>query len=479
MRAMADRAPLIIIASYALGFLIFWPVAPVIADEAFYVRAAESFAHGRATLEVIDPLTEKVERVRPSYFAPGTSLLEAPFVRLSGFGGAPFVSLLCFAATGFVLLRWLVRQGHPAAFSLPFLGFLPALVLARTAMSELPSALVVCATHSLIFAGPGEGSVRPRVRDGGAGFLAGLSLLFRETNAILVVPFIVGAMVRREGRTRGLLLGFAIGCGLTLLVLAGTYGTPLYLRPHLGWSLGSLVARLPINALILVTMAPFGLLAALTYRGQRRPEVLVTTVLTVIFFSAYAYTGAASGGLKQIVLTARFFIPLIPLLSICLADAWPRWMAARRHPAGSQWLHAGLVLAVSIAAFGVHPVLGRMGHQERTISDALWTNTSARGALVMSRVELDKYVVGWSADRRIISFRELSPAQLPFLVARDRIAFLALLDRDESTFHRSVSTDEETWRRLAAARCRLDITYDQFHAGKRLRIFRVIACRDS
>ena len=475
------RAIQLVLAVYAAGFLLFWPGALLISDEAAYLGSAWAFAHGRTTEEVRDALSGEVRSERPGDYPPGTAALQAPLVALLGVRGAPVVSLLAWLLTGLLLLAWLERDGRSPLFALLFLGYLPALVLGRSAMSELPSALAVAASQFLLLrSGPAPGQPASTGGTFAAAFLGAASLTLRETNALFVAPLLVGAVLRREGRTPALLLGALLGLGLKLLASLLAFGDPFFLRPTwTGWSLSAAAAHLPLYLFALLVLAPLGLFGALAFRGPRRAEVVVTTALSVAFFAAWNYSGQTSGTLQRLVLGPRFFVPLLPLFSVTLAEALPRTWAQAGRPGGERLRELaarGWALAVLCGAAVVHPVLARLAGPQTEIAQALAAATSARGALVHDPVETGKYLAQWQAPRSPVALRDLPPEALPGLVARDGIAYLALLDRDDSPFHRARTVAGERWREGAARVCTLEIAHDALHGGLRLRVFRIERC---
>src|SRR6516164_9267125 len=128
---------------YVLGFLLFVPRDLSIADETAYVGQAVAFAHGQALVATKDPLTGKMTRDVPVMGYPiGTSLMQVPFVWLGGWRAAPLASVLSLVVMVWMLARWLARAGRSPLYALIALGYFPSLVLGRTGMSDLPSALV-------------------------------------------------------------------------------------------------------------------------------------------------------------------------------------------------------------------------------------------------------------------------------------------------------------------------------------------------
>lgn len=474
------RALLVPLALYAVAFAIFWPRGISVNDESSYVRAAVAFAHGATTISVRDGLTGLTERILPGAYPPGTALLMSPVVLIAGPAAAPLASLLCFLGTALLLSMWLSREGRSPIFALLYMGYLPALVLGRVSMSDVPSGLVVCAAQMLLFANAPEGATRPLARnDFAAGLLSGLALLFRETNALFVAPLIVGILLRREGRARPILLGGLVGVGLRLLGAWLAFGNPLFAKEHgYGWSLHWALAHLPLYLGALLLLAPGGLAAAILYRGPRRAELLGTVLLVLVFFLAYGYSGEESGFFKQLVLGPRYFIPLIPLLAVASAETIPRLWVKWGSPGGARLpglLAVAWLVCVS-AASAVHPVLWRFQRDQGELARQLCASTTSGVALVLDQVEAGKYLAACAEARSPVDFGMLQPEQLPSLVARDGAAEVVLFERDDSDFHRTRKALDAGWVASAARLCQLSTISDTRHGEVRLLVARATRC---
>lgn len=470
-----------VLLAYAVGFALYWPGPILISDEAAYVGAAFAFAHGRTTVERRDGRTGEVRRELPSHYQPGTSALQAPLVAALGVRGAPLLSALCYLLTGLALVAWLQREGRSPLFALLFLGFLPALVLGRASTSDLPSVLVVLLCQWLVFEGTRLKGRAAAAASFVAGLLAGGSLLLRETNALMVAPLLLGRVLRREPHGVLLVAGGLIGTSARLLAAWVLFGHPFFVRENgYGWYLASAIHHLSLYLGTLIFFTPLALPAVLAYRGPRRPELIATALGVLAFFLAYQYSGEESGLLKQLVLGPRFFIPLVPLLVIGAAESIPRvWSSLRR--SGAQRLEQVIVVAwpllVGVAAVAVHPVLASYGRAQGALADALVSATSPAGVVVLDGVETGKYLNEWSGPRSTVDLIGFAPSQLPSLVARDGVAFLALMDRRDSAFHREHGALGEAWRLAAQERCTLKPAHDSEHGEVRLRVFRVESCR--
>jgi 4-amino-4-deoxy-L-arabinose transferase-like glycosyltransferase len=291
-----SRHVVIVVIVYALGFVAFWPRGIVVIDECDYINAAKTFADGKTTQAATDALSGTTTRVLPSSYPPGTSALAAPLVGLFGVRAAPLVSLFSFCVLGLLLARWLALEGRSPIFALLFLGYLPAVALGRVAMSDVPSALVVCAAQLLLFrSAPREGRAAAIRGSFAAGLLAGLSLVFRETNALFLVPLFIGAIARREGRSYALVSGAMIGVAVRLVAAAVVFGNPFFTDGHRGWSFHDFGSHVFLYLVALLILAPLGFAAGLAYRGDRRAEIIATVLLSFFSSQRSATTPAKAG----------------------------------------------------------------------------------------------------------------------------------------------------------------------------------------
>lgn len=310
---------------YAASFVCFYPKALTNFDEVSYVRQAVSFASGSATVDTVDPLTGQHQRVHPSDYPAGTSILMVPFVWLAGWRGVFLLGLLSFSACTLFTARWISDSGGSPLFALAVLGYLPAMVMARTGMSDLPSACVVAAGLWLFWTDDRSTPWRRLA----AGFLAGASICLREPNPVLFAVFFAGALFRRERHMLALILGGLAGLAFRPLLAELVYGNPLFVKEHV-YGLTGVNARenLIMYSTALLVLVPGGLISALLYRGKRWIELAVTVVAYVVIFIYWNYNGASSGGLKQWMLSLRFLIPMVPIVAFAMANTFPRWVQA-------------------------------------------------------------------------------------------------------------------------------------------------------
>ncbi len=473
------RGALLLLASlavYATSFALFAPRALQISDETSYVRQALALANGALRVPALDPETLSLRPALPSSYPPGTSLLQAPFVLAFGPRGAALCSLTALLAAALLLGRLLWQRGHDPLFALYLLGYLPALVLGRAAMSDVPSALAVTCVLAALFSPQAPG---PRALFG-AGLCAGLSLLLRESNAVFVLPLCAGVLVRRERGAWALAAGLAAGVATKLLVTWGFFGDPLYTRHQHAFTPAAFLAQAPLYLFALLVLAPGGLVLGLLWRGRRRAEVLLTVLLSFALFAAYDYSAEESGGLRRLVLGPRYFLPLLPLLSLAAAELLgPRLGAGPLRAASS--VCGALVLS---AAALVHPLAAaREGAQVEEASQVC--ASTAPGAVLVGNAVLVGKVVGELACPRALLERARFPtARLAELSRRFLEVDLVLLDRAATDYDHAETLRNEAFLAEAGRRCTLtqalDVerrTFARAGASERLRVLRATACK--
>ena len=303
-----------------------------VVDELSYVRQARAFAAGRTTITVTDPNTGREREQCPSVYAPGTSAIMAPFVRIFGWQGAYLVPLLMLAVAVVTMAVWLAEEGRSPLWALLMLAHPAVLVLSFHAMCDVPSMAVVTIALLMFWRGAG--------RHWGywlaAGFLASASCLIRETNAILYVPFFCGALIRRERHVWALVLGGLLGMGFVAMCTYLVYGQVLRRSGEFNhFSLGNIPGNIPLYLVATMVSVPAGLVAAFCYRGPRAPELRLAVVVFVGFMLTWV-SGVEGGLVNQLILHApRFTMSLLPVFVWAWAEVGPRWWGAfvsRRAP---------------------------------------------------------------------------------------------------------------------------------------------------
>src|SRR5262245_10348045 len=195
---------------YVLGFLAFYPNAVTNDDESGYVRQATLVLEGTASTPKVNALTGDTEDYVPSRYPYGTALSLAIPLALAGWRAGYVVPCLSLLAGVLLLGYWLKQERRSPLFALLLLSYPPNLVMGRVAMSDVPSMFLVILGLWLFWRGIDENWKWWLA----SGFVAGGSMLFRESNPIPFAPFFAGAVLRRERNVWALVVGGFAGLGL-------------------------------------------------------------------------------------------------------------------------------------------------------------------------------------------------------------------------------------------------------------------------
>jgi hypothetical protein len=441
---------------YAASFICFYPKALTNFDEVSYVRQAVSFASGSATVDAVDPFTGQHQRVHPSDYPAGTSTLMVPFVWLAGWRGTFLLGLLTLCGATLFTARWIADSGGSPLYALAVLGYLPALVMARTGMSDVPSACLVAAGLWLFW----EDNQSAPWRRLAAGFLAGASICLREPNPLLFAFFFAGALLGRERHLVALTLGGLAGltCRPLLAVLA--YGNPFFVKDHVYGFTGRFAEQNLIMYLTaLLVLVPGGLIFALFYRGKRWVELVFTVVVYVGIFIDWNYNGAASGGLKQWMLSLRFLIPVLPVVAFAMAHTCPRWYQAVSRslsPGNRLTLRrvSGGAVAVWLTGIAVVGVLVNWRSQvwsevNADVVNSVYANTDAAQPIMADQPATVKFLNELHGQRMLVDLdlrnegNEIRRYQLLRLLDRNKMVQIVLFGRDDSDYWLRKSKDDE------------------------------------
>jgi hypothetical protein len=467
---------------YPAGLLCFFPDVVIQLDEARYLQMAYAFSKGSPCLNEIDPLSGEVWCKRSSRFLPGTSALLAPAIALFGWRGAYLVSALALAAATLCTALWLREARRSPLFALLVLGYLPSLVLGRVAQSDVPATALAALGLWLFWAsGPDR-----RVRWAASGFVAGLSLSVRETNALLFAPLYLGALIRREGGSWALIAGGLAG---TLLWPLGTwivFDDPFYIyRRSWTLTLANVPGNLPLYTVALLFFIPGGLIAGLLYRGERWPEVVATVAIFFGFYLSWGSHSEDSGLFRSMILGPRFFSPLSPLLAFAAAETVPRLWAGFRARAGTGGAKAmeriaplGVrlwVAGVLVVAFAVHPVLDLLTERLSHFREAIYDHSADGSVVVIPWLE-QELVMPIFGERLRFYFDDLTPESFDTLLARHGTITVVLHDRRHSPYLRGLAAKNQERLDSLARRAEFELLSDRGgDTSERLRIWRVSA----
>jgi hypothetical protein len=461
--------------AYAAGFVLFPPRVLLIIDEYHYVAQSLAFARGLLTIPGAAPLVPPATLRVASDYPPGTSLLQAPLVALVGWQGAPALAMLSLVAATLVTMKWLREQGREPVFALLVPAFAGSLLFGRVAMSDVPSAAWIALALWALFRAD-RGAWWSLL----AGLLAGASVLFRETNAVLLAPFLVGAIARRKCHSGALTIGAVLGVGARLGASAALFGTAFYVRDSgYGFSLASIWSNGARYAVILLLLFPLGALLPFLYRGPRRAEFVASFCAYVAVYLSYDYGGAfESGRARALLLASRFVVPLVPLLAFMAADVWPRWFAAlsERWQSAIRRASPTALSAVAAAAFLIHPMLQRRERDQLSIIRSIREVAQQDVPVITNHQVTLKYLSPVYGARPMILRSYITPDDVPSLYRRYGKLNVVFLDRDDSEMFRADAKANAAFLEGAGKECRLQALHDSTQVGMRLQIYAIAGC---
>jgi hypothetical protein len=335
------------------------------ADSFGYLELGKLFSEGRVHLPLAFSAAE-FPAVVPPGFTPGADGLVAPgyppgFPLLLALGhllGAPMLVAPVLGAVSCWLLFKLLHEriGRPAAAAFTAAwAFMPLTVMGSTmVMSDGVAATIVL----------GALLAHQRGQMAAAGWLLGLAIAVRPTNALFLAPF---ALFCRWDRAHArLVVHLGLAGAIYAAYNAWLYGAPWHtgygdvasgLQPALLPSHLGFYVRESWNVLspVIVILAAFGLAPL----NRRKLGLLLWPVLLALFYACWD-----AGGIDRWWWT-RFLMPGHPLLFLLAAEGFGNirsWWSARLGP--SRVGFAGIVLTAVVALLPLYYVAFGLGRRD-------------------------------------------------------------------------------------------------------------------
>jgi hypothetical protein len=358
------------------------------------------------------------------------------------------------------------------------MGFPAALVMGRTAMSDVPS-LALTGAGLLFF---WRGLDRSAWWSLASGVCAGLSLTVREPNVLVFTPFYLGAVIRRDRNVGALILGGLLGSAIRPLGNWIIFGDPFFARESSGFfDPHALSTNLPKYLVGLLILVPGGLVAGLLYKGRRAIEVRSCVALFVGFYLVYNYSGSPSGWLKGTILGQRFFLPLLPVLAFALAEFVPRcWRRVVERP-NRAWLRpvagivvAGWVFAILCISGGVHAYMSRWSRSQAAMRNHIEALVEFDKPLVANLNLAEKTIDRFDFKFVPVDRTTVDSEALLELAERHGRLYVVLIDRSETDYFLEDSRRNDALLASLTGRAEL-LLEDQTGPDERIRIVRVTA----
>jgi hypothetical protein len=251
------------------------------------------------------------------------------------------------------------------------------------------------------------------------------------------------------------------------------FGNPFFVKDP-GYGFNGLFAEenLIMYLTALLVLVPGGLIFALFYRGKRWIELIVTLAIFVGLFIDYDYNGAASGGLKQWMLSLRFLIPATPILAFAMARSCslgyenlarslrPARRIALKHVA--QGVVALWVTGIIFMGFLVNWRSQLWSQLHADLVKTLYANTVPAQPILADLPATVKFLNELYGPRMLVDLdlgnqnNEVRRTQLLRLLERNPTVQIVLFGRDDSEYWLNKSKDDEAF--IAAISQRLHAT---------------------
>jgi len=436
---MRDLKLWIPILAFLISFAATYPGSIVLKDEANYIRQAGAFANGKIQVEYVNPVTNESTEIRPSEYPPGTSLFIAPFIYIGGWQLTFWMPALALIFAVIFTAFLLKKAGYDPLFALILLIYPPALIMGRVASSDVISATLVAFGWLLFWIGISKKSNKASVLLFLSGFVAGISLLFREPNALCFAPLFLGAVIRKDRGWSWIVIGGILGIIIRLYASYIVFGDPLYTKENSGFFFSAISNHLLIYLIALIVFVPGGLLFAALYKGKRKLEVISTVFIVFAFYLLYDSNFQTSGFLKSLALGPRFFIPLLPVLAFAMAESVPRLLnpifLKFKYP--KSILRLGIVLITS-GIILTNVLFHEWSEVHENIQEKIEEHVPENSTVITNFQSTLKYVSELQGYPSRLNFFEISPEE----VEQIGEAYIIFVQRSESSYWRETADSE-------------------------------------
>ena len=324
--------PILGVVVFVVLWIVFYPPIYAIHDEAAYMAQAYVMRSGTifgdvAGINVVSSIKEPSGHLVTKY-APGTSFLLIPFTFI-GWKTIFLLPLVLYLLGFFVFIKILKIYNIPPYFSLLYLLYPSSVLYSRTIMADIPSAVFFIIALYLFLKGKRFYFL--------SGLIFGFLSLFRYSNIILSIPFLIFVAIRFFKEIRktcflsspflkfviGLLPGILILLFYNKIAFGGFFNTPLGVTGT--FSLGFLPHNILFYVLSMSLIYPF-MFFFIFFLRKNRLIFITTAFLFLLFYSLYSYFTTAPGRnmFKTLVVGMRYLLPITPIFILSYCDLLDR-----------------------------------------------------------------------------------------------------------------------------------------------------------
>jgi hypothetical protein len=323
-------------AVFVLCYYATFPQVFLVSDEWGYVGRAWAILNGSKSLFFTDLSTHyKQNLLEGLYYPLGTSYLAAIVMAIGGKKMCFLVGLLSLLISQLLMVKMVHKLCDNSVVALLTWCCLPCLVMSRTVMSDTPALLVSSLFFYFYFK-----ELKSEKSYFLLGFLGGISVLFRE-NLIILFAFYLGYLFYTCSHLNRfyLFLGGLLGLSIRLFSAYYFYEDPFYYRLTTPFNGQSFFYNIFFYVSSLTIIFPLASFTIFSFKGKNAVLLKFTIFAYILFFSLYSYNGSNSGFIRSIILSNRFFMPLLPLIMVTYAQYWQKI-----NPISQRKIHQGLFI---------------------------------------------------------------------------------------------------------------------------------------
>ncbi len=306
--------------TFLFSFLFFYPTFFFSVDELSYVTRSLAFSEGRSDLVQVTVMANEFSWA-PADYPLGTAFFLSPFAWIFDkgifFSGAVYV-----LASFYFIYRILEKLDRVSV--LPFVVFLvfpPTIYFSRGVMSEMPSLALISFFCYGFFCW--ESGWKKFFL---LGVLAGLSILFRETNILLCGGLVLLPCFKDARKFIGFTIGVLLGIIPRIITSSYFYGDAVYVKKAASFDWLAIGHNFSLYFVITIILLPGGLYVLYKMKGLFARPIQISLGLFILLHLFYTYhSGDHSGSLVSIFYNGRYFIPTLPLWCIAYADFFKQY----------------------------------------------------------------------------------------------------------------------------------------------------------
>lgn len=362
----SKRFPLLLLLLFLLSFLYFYPSLLLITDEQSYFNLALSLLSDQPGIFLHQEFISnyKINIIEAEY-AIGTPFLLSLIIGLLGNSAVFILPILCFAISFFLVYKIQCYLGYDVYGTLIFFLYLPLLFLCRTVMSEMPSLLLLSIALYILVRNQENQKFFWLIF-----FLGGLSVLLRETNALIFAPLLLYTFFNIQNRKK--IIGFIVfllGLSNRLIANYWVYGDAFHLKHGYPFSISYLPNNLVLYLVILSLVIPAGIFLIYKYKGHFKNLLFSIIILFTSVHLFYGYDATDYSGYKMgLILNGRFYIPLLPIFAIYLG-----YYISELQPNIKKWFKIIIGIGALISGLGSQYYLSKITDNHRQIADTIST----------------------------------------------------------------------------------------------------------